>query len=85
MFWLAFQTPTKPRRSERTTTKAVNETESSSPAEEMPGIPGDHDRNRLIRERAYQIWLDEGRPHGREQDHWRQAEIEIAAETQSAG
>jgi predicted subunit of tRNA(5-methylaminomethyl-2-thiouridylate) methyltransferase len=23
-----------------------------------------------IRERAYQIWLEEGRPEGREKDHW---------------
>jgi Protein of unknown function (DUF2934) len=27
----------------------------------------DEDR---IRERAYQIWVDEGSPHGRDIDHW---------------
>lgn len=31
-----------------------------------------------IRERAYQIWEDEGHPHGRDQDHWRQARNELA-------
>jgi hypothetical protein len=40
----------------------------------------DNDREQLIRERAYQIWIDEGRPEGREHAHWEQAEKEIAAE-----
>jgi hypothetical protein len=31
-----------------------------------------------IRERAYAIWEGEGRPAGRADDHWRQAEAEIA-------
>jgi hypothetical protein len=38
----------------------------------------DDANHRLIQERAYQIWLREGRPHGRDQDHWRQAEQEVA-------
>jgi Protein of unknown function (DUF2934) len=33
------------------------------------------DRN-AIRERAYFLWLHEGRPEGRAQDHWRSASIE---------
>jgi hypothetical protein len=40
----------------------------------------DSDREKLIRERAYQIWTDEGRPEGRADAHWEQAEKEIAAE-----
>ena len=36
-----------------------------------------------IRERAYQIWQREGCPHGRDFDHWVQAQVELAA--QSAG
>ena len=32
-----------------------------------------------IRERAYGIWEREGRPHGRELEHWLQAESELAA------
>jgi len=40
----------------------------------------DNDRVKLIRERTYQIWTDEGRPEGREDAHWEQAENEIAAE-----
>ena len=33
-----------------------------------------------IRERAYSIWEQEGRPHGRDLDHRLRAEAEIAAE-----
>jgi hypothetical protein len=40
----------------------------------------DNDREKLIRERAYQIWTDEGRPEGRADAHWEQAEKENAAE-----
>lgn len=31
--------------------------------------------------RAYQIWEAEGRPHGRDQAHWFQAERELDAKT----
>jgi hypothetical protein len=31
-----------------------------------------------IRQRAYEIWEREGRPEGREQEHWERAEREIA-------
>jgi len=30
--------------------------------------------------RAYAIWESEGRPHGRDHEHWLRAEREIAAE-----
>jgi hypothetical protein len=33
-----------------------------------------------IRERAYQIWEREGRPTGRDREHWLQAERELARE-----
>jgi hypothetical protein len=38
------------------------------------------DREERIKERAYAIWLAEGRAHGRHQEHWHRAEREIAAE-----
>lgn len=34
-------------------------------------------RTELIRERAYRIWIEEGEPEGREEEHWAQAEREI--------
>jgi hypothetical protein len=30
-----------------------------------------------IRRRAHELWESEGRPHGRDSDHWTQAEAEI--------
>ena len=38
------------------------------------------DRDQLIRERAYRIWERDGRPHGRDAEHWQQAAGEIEAE-----
>jgi hypothetical protein len=40
----------------------------------------DEDRERRIRERAHDIWEREGRPHGRHEEHWRQASQEIGDE-----
>ena len=37
-----------------------------------------------IRQRAQAIWEREGRPEGRHEDHWREAEKEIAAEDSGA-
>lgn len=36
------------------------------------------DREKLVRETAYAIWEAEGRPEGREADHWREAEERVA-------
>ena len=33
-----------------------------------------------VRQRAYQIWIDEGRPHGRESVHWDMARELVAIE-----
>lgn len=33
-----------------------------------------------IRRRAYDIWVDEGRPEGRQHEHWMQAEREVLQE-----
>lgn len=38
-------------------------------------------REEEIRARAYAIWEREGRPTGREKQHWEQARREIEAET----
>jgi len=38
------------------------------------------EKEQRIRERAYQIWLDEGQPEGRDQEHWHQAETQLAPE-----
>ena len=42
----------------------------------------DEDR---IRQRAHQIWEAEGKPHGRDREHWERASREIAAESKMKG
>ncbi len=37
------------------------------------------DRDERLRARAYALWEQEGRPHGREADHWAAAEAELFA------
>jgi hypothetical protein len=32
-----------------------------------------------VRARAYEIWLQEGSPDGRDQEHWQQAQRELGA------
>ena len=41
---------------------------------------GDDAHVEKVRRRAHAIWLDQGMVHGRDQEHWHQAEQEIAAE-----
>jgi PAS domain-containing protein len=38
------------------------------------------DRDEAVRTRARTIWEREGRPSGKDLDHWHQAEQEVAAE-----
>ena len=54
----------------------MNENEKKTEAE------ADHIEK--VRRRAHAIWMDEGQVHGRDQEHWQQAESEIAAETSAA-
>jgi Protein of unknown function (DUF2934) len=49
---------------------------------EVPDMPLDRDER--IRQRAYEIWEREGRPHGREEEHWRLAVDELVEELREA-
>jgi hypothetical protein len=40
----------------------------------------EHDQQRRIRERAYFIWEEEGRPEGRHRKHWERARVQIDQE-----
>ena len=50
--------------------------DARSPAIELTASPDEH----RIRERAYSIWIEEGRPHGRDLAHWRRADHELQSE-----
>jgi hypothetical protein len=65
---------TRRGKSESPDTRTVDPNE---PFEETPVSPdglGDTDR---IRERAHEIWREEGCPEGHADEHWRRAEIEL--------
>jgi hypothetical protein len=62
----------KPRRSKR-----VSATSDVALSEAMVCEVED-----LIRQRAYFLWEDEGRPQGRETDHWHRARTEVQKELQ---
>ena len=49
-----------------------SDAQSDAPVEKDLGA-----KNGQIRERAYQIWVDEGQPQGRELDHWLRAKWEV--------
>jgi hypothetical protein len=39
----------------------------------------DNDIEQRIRERAFLIWIEQGRPEGKDKEHWQQAESEFMA------
>ena len=45
----------------------------------------DDERRRRVEQRAHAIWEEQGQPHGRHADHWRQAEQEIGDDGDDAG
>jgi hypothetical protein len=44
-------------------------------------MPYDANLERRIRERAFQIWIEEGQPRGRDKEHWLIAEAELTSGT----
>jgi len=43
----------------------------------------DDDLEKRIRERAFQLWEADGRPDGKEKEHWERARAEVQADQQS--
>ncbi|MCW2392742.1 hypothetical protein M2336_001105 [Sphingobium sp. B1D7B] len=42
----------------------------------------DDDQYQTISKRAYELWEAEGRPHGRDREHWEQVEQEVLSQQQ---
>jgi hypothetical protein len=53
-------------------------------ATESPEQAGRNPVDDAIRQRAYEIWESEGRPEGREHEHWSRAEGEVGRGQQGA-
>jgi len=58
------------------TTKPSVEVPTPEPVDLKAPEPDD----RRVRERAYLIWVEEGKPEGRELDHWLRAKWELKKE-----
>jgi hypothetical protein len=70
------KTSTKSSSASRTskTAKAKNNTKQSQPAPKKKAAPASPDQIACL---AYEIWQQQGRPQGRELDHWIQAEHQL--------
>ena len=64
-----------------TSTASTRQTEPPVVAAISSG-EGESTGEQAIRERAYAIWEQEGRPDGKDLDHWLRAEAEIIAATE---
>jgi hypothetical protein len=45
----------------------------------------DEDREQRIRERAFQLWIEDGRPFGKAEEHWERARVEIEGQKDKSG
>jgi hypothetical protein len=61
-------------RAKATVTKAAGQAAGRSAAPQRPK----YDMHERIQRRAYELWESEGRPSGRAQANWLQAEAEMA-------
>lgn len=67
---------TKPRQTRNKPAAAP----AQAPASERPHEEAEPELYDRVQQRAYQIWESEGRPDGREEEHWQRAEREILQE-----
>jgi hypothetical protein len=40
-------------------------------------MSNDTDTEQRIRERAFEIWIEEGQPEGKHKEHWERARLEV--------
>ena len=64
-----------------TTTLPANSATLSGAAQPAPSDSDAEPREQKIRRRAYELWEQDGRPAGRDDDYWHRAEREIDAES----
>ena len=72
----------KPKRGKATGATEATKARASRTAGHKPAASARHegDLQQRIQQRAYQLWESEGRPEGREQAHWQQAQRELTAQ-----
>ena len=52
---------------------------TSSGLQDVHETNEENDLTRKIKARAFQIWVEEGQPSGRDREHWEQAKAEVIA------
>jgi hypothetical protein len=57
----------------------TNELGKAQASENMQEHATDADLDHKIRRRAYQIWMEEGQPEGRDREHWIRAKADVLA------
>jgi hypothetical protein len=57
----------------------TNELGKAQASENMQEHATDADLDHKIRRRAYQIWMEEGQPEGRDREHWNRAKACLRA------
>jgi hypothetical protein len=67
------------RRCKLMTIDPLSEADAGVPVDSPVAKDGGSADDR-VRERAYLIWVDEGRPNGRDVDHWLRAKWELKHE-----
>ena len=60
------------------TVKTAKKTSSASATRKSDKVKSFDEQT--IQARAYSIWIEEGRPHGRDAEHWRRASEELERE-----
>jgi len=43
------------------------------------------DREKMIRDRAHKLWIEDGQPHGKHNEHWERARRQIEQESLDPG
>ena len=62
--------------------KSVETVKAASDAHEKSGDEGHEER---VRRRAYELWEQDGSPHGKHDDYWLRAEAELAGSGSDGG
>jgi hypothetical protein len=60
------------------TAKTAKKTSAGSATRKSDKVKSSDEQT--IQARAYSIWIEEGRPHGRDAEHWRRASEELERE-----
>ena len=74
----------KPRATKKASGNGATQPEMTQSSSKPVSSVFNGDFEEQVRRRAYEIYESQGRPHGRDQEHWQQAEAEVRGRTRTA-